>query len=183
MNNEKGMSLNELMAVVAILAIMGMIFIQFLFTSTDIFQRQQIANEQTIIMDHIRRVITSEVRYVETMTLDNRTDPAYVEYSSIASTGNTLMFQENQSEVAIDLTSPEIMGSHTMEVQFEKVTGASDVLQVKVFLDTGTNSELEQTFSIRLLNMALYVDNRIEDMGDGSRENINKIFFKDDVDP
>ncbi len=191
MNNEKGMTLVELMAVVSIISIIGMAGVQFLLSTTEIFDRQVIANEQTIIVDHVRQAITSEVRYVEAMALDNDEHAdvdKYVGYATIWSTGNNLKLKEelaDGSTTTTDLISSEIMGKHTMSVEFEKVSSTNDVLQVNVFLDEGTESSVELSFSIRLLNMALYeneIDEETDEQGTVTGINaITRIYFHDEV--
>lgn len=175
-NNEKGMTLNEILVVIAILGIVGMMGFQFYLSSVGVFERQQMIGEQTIIMQHVRDVITAEIRFVEAAKLTDSIeslDDGY--YLSLTSQSNNLM----KTEILVDnnnvveqnyryenemgnevIENPEllddtIIGVHTIKVAFLKGADADDVLNIIVTLDAGTDYGAIYEFSVRLMNMRL----------------------------
>ncbi len=175
MKNEQGMTLVELITTMAILAIIGIILVNFLFTSSNVFESRKLANEQTIIMDHLRTVITDKVRYMEVLEISNATTSTEANCESIISRDNKLICKDEYG-VESDLTSENIIGTHSVIVEFEK---ASDtVLRVRVYLDSATDYKREEIFTIKLMNIELYNDNIIEE---GSGVSIQQIYYKNRV--
>lgn len=151
MNNEKGMTLVEVIAVVSILTMIGTVGVNIIYSARGIYDYQVMVSEQTYIVDIMRQAITEEVRYVETLVLDNSLLTEYEGYHSITCTGNQLILTEIVVEdtgggnlVAKDqhlnsVTTDDgtileplniinlgVVGAHTIKVEYEKVTIESD---------------------------------------------------------
>lgn len=145
LNNSKGLTLIELITAITITVMMGTIVTGIVLTSSALFMNRQMLNEQHILIDYIDMVLSQEIRNSTDLHFGTSEPGCTV----IDSTGDIVIRNGDY------LFSSNVVGSHTVRLEFHTTDVSVDNLYVTIYIDEGLSHEKVETINFKMLNFAL----------------------------
>lgn len=147
MNNNRGVTLVELMVSILLATIFTLAVIQLFVFSLNQQQKQQIQNEQLILIEGVEDILTAQLRYA---------DSAYISSAGSGAAGLSSFYSQNggfyHSDSATALAGGATGLGQSVEVLFSPVSDSVISATIRVYDDNGNQSS--QTIRCRLLNLA-----------------------------
>lgn len=148
--DNKGITLIEMVVSMAVGVIVLAAIIQMVLYGMRVYTYQVFENEQYNLFDHIEVIMSEELRYAESIYIDNSSLSAYnEEYKQLkcGESGITIEYHNDQNI----LLDSSIYNRHKIELEFKAV--GNENLQVTVRLDTNSEMEFSETFTVKILNL------------------------------
>ncbi len=153
--DNRGMTLVELTVAMMISMIVGGVVLSVLFTTLNLYTKQQIKNRQYIIIDHVEEVIHKELRYATTVQiadiLQGQTSEGDTNYYL------SMVDGELTKDGTDILCGKTVLQDHTLDVSFSVKPNGSDScnIYVKVQLDKDEEYAAVESFYVKALNLEL----------------------------
>ncbi len=154
------MTLVELIVAMMISMIVGGVVLSVLFTTLDLYTKQQIKNRQYIIIDYVEEVIHKELRYATDLQITDVRPEASYHYLE--------MVEGELTKDGRDVVCGEtILQDHTLDVTFLVNPDGSDScnIYVEIYIDENEEHKVTESFYVKALNLELQGTYVEEQMG------------------
>lgn len=159
--NDKGITLVELATGMVITIIITGAALSAFYSTSGLYAQQRNRNEQSIIMDHVAKIIDDQLRYAYKVKVNTSTTMSSG-YDNIMSSANNIVKNNAAGTSKTILCDASMMKNHGINVSFSTDSAYPQVVFYEITLDNGDGVKITQKFSCKILNLSMTDGEKVE---------------------
>lgn len=148
MKNNKGFTLVELCASIALTVVAVVVLIEIFTFTMNSYQSQVIKNEQSVLVTEVEELVIDQLRYASTIVVANGLTSGEEDYNTLYTDGGGLYYNDKL------VAGGDLHFGEALDVRFLESEGSS--IRIQIYVDDGNGRQTTHEVACRLVNMEIH---------------------------